>query len=675
MSVSQDNTFVLHYVYIDSFRKLKDIGFNLSNKYIIEYDKDKNTLSVEENKDYLEGFFCSGNRITDPNTNIKNLSMIIGGNKIGKTTFLHAILKYFDKEFEFSLVIYSVGDSLYYFALKKLETSGNITITYIDKSTVITKSSVYSSFLPVFYTGIFSIDEDEYNEENIVNLAYQERIRTAIRKQEDEEVIQFGKYPAKSTYDKSLNSFLKEDWHRKVKFIITYFKAHYDHNSSITSDNNSDSKSVPYIAPKYFRIAFSDYPYNYIIRLIEISKNPEEKKKDPLRGLSSIIINNIQKHEGLADAINKYYKEFSRDELLEAKWHVNAVLSALLEFGVNYGYVYAHPYFEELTKELSAYSDTYDNVITIIKMVLEKKNNNILEDIRSDLKNITISNYQVRRNFDELLNDIENSITFFRAIKSSKNTILHTTDYGYSLNFEETINRGQYIDVEELLKTVIITCYNKDYKFSYFILSSSHQEAIYTQLSSGENALLSLYSNLHWVRIDKILDNDISSPKVKRTILLLLDEIDLMLHPQWQKEFVQELVAFIQWDYKDFDVQIVMTTHSPLVLSDIPPFAAIYLSEKDGKTVISKSDNSKHTFAANIYQLLQDSFFLDGFLGCFAKNKIDSIIEEANELNSLKAKKAEINDTIREKGNNIKKAIELVGNDLIREAIKRKLNY
>ncbi|KAI4445027.1 hypothetical protein C823_007915 [Eubacterium plexicaudatum ASF492] len=60
-------------------------------------------------------------------------------------------------------------------------------------------------------------------------------------------------------------------------------------------------------------------------------------------------------------------------------------------------------------------------------------------------------------------------------------------------------------------------------------------------------------------------------------------------------------------------VQIVFTTHSPIVLSDMPQNNVIYLTRKNGRCVIDHTMQDTKTFGANIYKLfvIQNPLFKD----------------------------------------------------------------
>ena len=105
----------------------------------------------------------------------------------------------------------------------------------------------------------------------------------------------------------------------------------------------------------------------------------------------------------------------------------------------------------------------------------------------------------------------------------------------------------------------------------------------------------------------------------KDEILLVLDEPDLTLHPEWQKRYMSELIKLIS-NFSNKKFHIIITSHSPFILSDLPKNNVIFL--KNGKQV----DVDINPFGANIHTLLSHGFFMqDGLMGEFAKGKIEEI--------------------------------------------------
>jgi hypothetical protein len=116
-------------------------------------------------------------------------------------------------------------------------------------------------------------------------------------------------------------------------------------------------------------------------------------------------------------------------------------------------------------------------------------------------------------------------------------------------------------------------------------------------------------------------------------INIVLDEIELYYHPDWQRKFVSELLEYIgkisPANLKYIKaLNISLLTHSPFILSDIPNSNILFLTDIGEPRIIT--DEVK-TFGANIHDLLKHSFFLkEGAIGAFAVNKINDTINFLN---------------------------------------------
>lgn len=145
------------------------------------------------------------------------------------------------------------------------------------------------------------------------------------------------------------------------------------------------------------------------------------------------------------------------------------------------------------------------------------------------------------------------------------------------------------------------------------------------ELSSGENALLNLFSRFH-----ESFEEMKNLKWFDYTNIVLLDEADLGFHPKWKKQFVKTILYFFDSYFKSYEsrVQIIFTTHDPLTLSDVLNYNVIYLDKDNVDIVYNQQSKPKKSFGANISDLLADSFFVgDGLIGDFAKTKIEEIIK------------------------------------------------
>ena len=144
------------------------------------------------------------------------------------------------------------------------------------------------------------------------------------------------------------------------------------------------------------------------------------------------------------------------------------------------------------------------------------------------------------------------------------------------------------------------------FKFQFYTQSDSA-----VILSGGENTIL-FYIEKIALLFDKI-DKD-------KSTILLFDEVELYLHPNWQKQVLSIILDIFKIELKDKKIHLIITSHSPFILSDLPKENVIFL--KNGKQV----DVDINPFGANIHTLLSHGFFMkDGLMGEFAKSKIEEI--------------------------------------------------
>lgn len=149
------------------------------------------------------------------------------------------------------------------------------------------------------------------------------------------------------------------------------------------------------------------------------------------------------------------------------------------------------------------------------------------------------------------------------------------------------------------------------------------------QLASGERALLNFFSWMHFVPYFNYFSNDVVQ-SLRENVLLLIDEIDLYCHPLWQQKLINYLIEEVKAQYSDKKVQIIFTTHSPIVLSDMPRRNVIFLKRENARCIIDEESSHEETFGANIYKLFDDAFFLGkkGQIGEFSRKKIQAIIDK-----------------------------------------------
>ena len=115
-----------------------------------------------------------------------------------------------------------------------------------------------------------------------------------------------------------------------------------------------------------------------------------------------------------------------------------------------------------------------------------------------------------------------------------------------------------------------------------------------------------------------------SVKKETSTIWCFFDEPDNTLHPQWQRKMIQTMCGVCDKENKDF--QIWISTHSPIMLSDVPKQAAIFLKVNEKANKKEQKSRIRSSFAQQIYTLYNDAFFMkQGVIGAFAEEKISAV--------------------------------------------------
>lgn len=204
-------------------------------------------------------------------------------------------------------------------------------------------------------------------------------------------------------------------------------------------------------------------------------------------------------------------------------------------------------------------------------------------------------------------------------------------------SFENAINRIEFSDTEEVSENKIhyrLKIENSLWTvFSLIFDLQALEDSSYMDyswdggLSTGQEAFL-----YHFARL-----NELKTKLGYKTIWLLIDEGDLYFHPEWQKKYFSELLGYVKFLFPRNKVQIIITTHSPFIASDLPKQNLIFLKQDvDSLCKVANNEIQRETFGSNIHDLFTNSFFLeDGLMGEFARTNITNLINEINSLDRI----------------------------------------
>ena len=162
------------------------------------------------------------------------------------------------------------------------------------------------------------------------------------------------------------------------------------------------------------------------------------------------------------------------------------------------------------------------------------------------------------------------------------------------------------------------------------------------KMSSGQEAKFSLLAKLYWcmegcvrfvqlmksiIHVDELPFNLSDCIQEDDNSIILIDEGEIYYHPEWQRQLIDSIVTIINTSSYKCDLQIVIATNSPYILSDFYKEDVAYvLSNEDKKIPITE------TFGQNIHTLLTSPFFMNSTMGAVAFNRIKYVVEILNKI-------------------------------------------
>ena len=153
---------------------------------------------------------------------------------------------------------------------------------------------------------------------------------------------------------------------------------------------------------------------------------------------------------------------------------------------------------------------------------------------------------------------------------------------------------------------------------------------------------------------------------------LYQDEPDLHLHPEWKRQYIakflhavevtRKYLARVDTHYRDKVYTIILTTHSPFILSDVTNDHVILLDlDRQGRTSIRPSQSG--TFAGNIGAMFYDQFFMKETIGRFAEETLNVAIKRLRSSRRMS----------HDERSRIEKLFSAVGDPLLRKLLLAKL--
>ncbi len=285
------------------------------------------------------------------------------------------------------------------------------------------------------------------------------------------------------------------------------------------------------------------------------------------------------------------------------------------------------------SKKLFVINFMEEYILHIIHNSFDEKNRAICQElINSNRYNSDILDYAKIKFF--LLKTINNTIELLTKNDDEIVSYLDDIEWTVVINFLENNDKLFFTKEGNGLKenvTCSINLNNYDDKVHSFI----------TEIGAGNNPIIlklpkmstgEFDINSKIAGINKAIKLTIENNPEIHGFIIILDEYDEHLHPEWSRLFLDYLLQYLNKGYNNYSFQILLSTHSPYVISDLLKENVIKIEyiPSEGKYYSSKANRS---FASNIYDIINDSFFLSQPIGEFAVRKLNELLTQVDNVN------------------------------------------
>ena len=655
----------LIYLYIRKYEEVfENEEFNFSSNYMATI-KD-NWLSVEKNVNSIKNYYGK---------NVNNVVMFLGKNGMGKSTLLDILGMNRDDRIadtyhrksgarypKYSyFMLYHLREN--YFAFEFVDDTflkGQDRITNIDMQSEDVQSALYK--LPI--GNIFRLEDQTFKYCGNIILQW-------LKKHDIKNKLEYA-YITSDIYNNRINNKYREYYEdytferryyldgNSYEYLYKYLICLKDINNELLQDKNiiieniieidehmldSDKKRGEYLYRKkrqlddLFNIK-SDFQ-------IELDKRfNEEKKKKDLRSKKAIFLDTF-----CSEAIEYYFLEqFVGWSENEGK-KINTELEDI-----------SLDYVEEVIKGLDR--EEYDKLINGFTPIMDFN------------KEYAILQYKIEKSRDlhgkiNLKSVLEYTLNRVEMAASGTINILDRQAVMEMLSLMEELPNSYFSG----RKSIRVQCESE--KINSKVVNILKRYDDYFKVRNNETGS-NCISRIINVKLPQMSEGqrvflDIVSKTISAiytiqpgdSLILLIDEPDRALHPELARKFLATLLDSVN-KCIDRNIQIILSSHSPFIVTDILPDGVYSIGINNGKRKII---NNKDTYATNIYYLLMDSFMLENTFGEYSYQQIKNIIQNLNKKGAIE----------KEELDWIKKVIDKIGEKTIKKKLiqlyERKILY
>lgn len=621
------NNIKLCYLYICDEEDKYEIS--LDNELSFKYCT--NTINISKKENYIKHFYGE---------NINNFNLFIGKNASGKTTYLNKIIDSIDYLESNMIKIININDKY---------------VVFYDKKFKLNEELVVQNFNDIDCKDV-ELESYELEDYLLLNPEIYEKY---INNDSGYSSIYFSNQFSMSSYliSRNMSEKVYFPYNIGIKYLLTFPSDMLENNFKDKNFYMSESKLVNYYENYlYYNICNFISKNKLIIDLfkidsikkIAITSNQNFKNTSNVRKIITDLGNENDNKKIYLDFIEKCKKINDKYKVF-----LVAMISTLYN-GIEY-LVYEGQHNTDCKLELKktlfnwmrqVQDKLSENNITLLKELLNiyntflKKHKN--EIYTPSIENISINCIQKTIELIDFLDEQKNSYEF----KNENNSIKFIVDIS---------------NLEFLNKFINYICDAFENSISFFTYKFYDIKNKMVSLSSGEEEILSMFSKIYKALQDMTTtyakENSYEDVNKKLdTVLIFLDEPDIYLHPEWKRIFLSSFFEYIKEIFKEVNVQLIITTNSPILAGDVPRQDIIKFENKQ----IEEYNNSlEDTFAKNLLSLFKETFGMQSLLGNFSTKKINKVIEQIQK-----------NNLDEQERNNIQKLINIIGEPVIKRKIQ-----
>lgn len=238
--------------------------------------------------------------------------------------------------------------------------------------------------------------------------------------------------------------------------------------------------------------------------------------------------------------------------------------------------------------------------------------------------------------------------------KAEKNPQSFNKDICYQLSFLRKVGTDkicEYLEITKDRQFQLVSRMDREEKETFSLADMENNDKVMGSLerfvtlpdatiehfSAGQYAKFTFLAKLYWFlegdageikRYNELAGNALlDSTEILldgETALIFIDEGETYYHPEWQRGYIKTLLEMI--NSRQRKVQIIVTTNSPFLISDILSGDITYLMGEQIKEK-TKEKEIERTLGQNIHKLLKDNFFMKYTIGEYSRDIIEKIMQ------------------------------------------------